>query len=161
MRPIVQHLRQREEGDIIIIKTKAHAERKTFDDDRLQWEAFCNAMADRQAKFAITKDNYTVHDMFGRIHSREQERRLQMVQFAQYMAEISELACKRTCQERRISKNEFDLQNPLLRQPAEGQSHGAHIPEELLLSFPWGPIFLWRMMQWSNKLRWSGSRGIQ
>lgn len=151
---IVRHIRVRQPGDITIRKTKAHNEQNVTTDANLKWQAQCNAKVDSHAKLAITHNHYALHSRLEKIYNRQIEMREQMKQLASYIAEASEFSCA-SAQKKKICANEVNWNGQILVQPRAGVAYKVNLTNDMLLSFPWGPIYLWRIQKWASNLNWA------
>lgn len=96
-----------------------------------------------------------LHQRFQKLSDQQIFRRQQLAELVQFVAEVASLACKRSDSNRRAQRsNELRIHDPLLRQPDTGIHHLVDATEQMYRSFPWGPVFLWRLITWSRCLIW-------
>eukprot|EP00438_Fugacium_kawagutii_P000470 Skav217123 [mRNA] locus=scaffold783:297432:298460:+ [translate_table: standard] len=156
---IVRHISLRDDNCISITKTKAHADPKKLLNSKSKWEAVCNNAVDWHAKQAILEDQQVLHARFKKLADRQVQRRHQLTELAQYVAEVANLACKRSKQSKRDKqRNVLNLNDPTIRQPATGVVHSIFATDLMYKTYPWGPIFLWRIINWAAKLKWPRER---
>eukprot|EP00438_Fugacium_kawagutii_P001439 Skav215660 [mRNA] locus=scaffold2880:231725:234547:- [translate_table: standard] len=155
---IVKHVQCRTPGAIQISKVKAHQDPMRLDDLDLRWKATCNNMVDEQAKASVTNDNFELYKRLEELASQQRKFREQTKSLHSFLGEMSELDMEKKRIAKRDQKhmyNDLKLDDDRLAMPATGFTVQVRVTDDLCFAFPWGPIFLWRIVYYVNNLQWA------
>eukprot|EP00438_Fugacium_kawagutii_P032185 Skav209036 [mRNA] locus=scaffold2483:33643:35733:- [translate_table: standard] len=155
---VVWMLQQRPPGTVRVVKVKAHVAVTDGLDDFNKWLAWGNNTADERAKHVILHDWRSVYNQIERAYKRCQVNRADLQHLWTLVIRVNK-ACAETsiCATRAQRKHyKVDFSVPAFAFPLKARTRVPllDLPRELLLAFPWGPIYLWRLIQWSNCLVW-------
>eukprot|EP00438_Fugacium_kawagutii_P004554 Skav227317 [mRNA] locus=scaffold826:57499:62414:+ [translate_table: standard] len=153
---IRSHIQLRAKEDIVIIKVAAHQRKPDPSDAYATWIHWGNEQADKNAKEAITHDARAtylkVHRAYQRcIRNREDLHILYKV--AIQANKLCNDAQKTTLSQKRAAF-QLDTNHDSFRCPATRRRPFQTLPNNVLLAYPWGAGFLWRIMHWANRLTW-------
>ena len=157
---VATHLCNRPLNCVTIQKVTAHQNWKLIADADQRWKAYVNDRADYHAKLAITKDNEA--SFKARTDAYQQQKMLTQttIEYYSYLTEVSKTIVDNKPKRTSVVQNNFDPHQDIL-QPCQ-HTHVVHhnpISLEDFHDFPWGPIFLWRLHEWSKHVSWSSHPG--
>eukprot|EP00438_Fugacium_kawagutii_P004369 Skav214813 [mRNA] locus=scaffold1934:75726:80366:+ [translate_table: standard] len=154
--PILQHLKLRPSGYVTVRKVKAHVDPRTCTDEFSAWCAWANGFADEQAKKVFSIDYKVQWSILDRCHAQRGRNKQLIYAFFQMIALFNHHALKLHGKSRTewtrapfdpTTLVEFSIIGHTAPRPVE-------LRNEVLLSFPWGSIFCWRLLWWLNQLEW-------
>ena len=150
------HLAARPFGAITITKVKAHVNHVLVQDPILKWQTWANNCVDHLAKNVFLIQHRTLHQKVERLYNKVVQNRKDILELYKFWA----LAASK-CIQAEISRdkfqrvtNQFDPTLASLTFAPRGHAFALDLSREHFLSFPWGSVFLWRIVQWAKGLVW-------
>ena len=157
---VVQHICARPPECFRIQKVAAHQGWKAITQHELRWQAYVNSCVDYHAKQSITTDN--AESCLARKDMYQKQALLQQTtcDYYSYLTEISKVIVDHKPRKAQPVENHFNPNQDIL-QPCMRIADIQHTepPMETYKSFPWGPVFLWRLHRWAQHLTWSNHPG--
>eukprot|EP00435_Cladocopium_sp_Y103_P032992 s199_g8.t1 len=153
---ISEHIRSDFSRRIEITKVKAHVTAMYSMDTFEKWTAWCNNAVDRTAKATVTDHNRGVFLKLEALHKKASQQRRDAREFFAFVSNASERCIKASgeWQKSRQRQVTLNIDIPELAEPTQTQSMRISVTHEQYKAFPWGPVFLWRIVQWANQLKW-------
>jgi ribonuclease HI len=153
---ISQHFDGHSDRRISICKVKAHACLDRVTDPVERWKTWSNDWVDKKAKSVIMVEHKSVYKRLEGMHAQVAQQRADVAELFQFIAASSDrcIRASATQQKERHRDNHFNPDHPNLTVSCQLQSSDISFTRHQFLAFPWGPIFLWRIMQWARRLEW-------
>lgn len=150
------HLDARPKGAITITKVKAHVDHHLVQDPLTKWKAWANNCVDLLAKNVYLVQHRVLHAKIEKLYKKALLNRSDVFDLYCFWA------CATTkCIQAEISRekrqrivNQFDSSLPSLSFAPTGRSFNLNLSREQFWGFPWGSVYLWRILQWASKLVW-------
>ena len=154
--PIKRHLCGSRDRRITITKVKAHVLLRDNMNQREQWLAWGNSLADRTAKEVITIRHKAVYTALEKMRCTVVQQRSGASEFFRFVATASErcINASTAMQKNRQRLVTFDKCQPGLVEPQHGITTSIEFSVRQFLAFPWGPVFLWCIVFWARQLVW-------
>lgn len=157
---VAQHICLRPTECITIQKVAAHQNWKLITDPDLRWQAYVNSRVDFHAKQSIVKDNADSFRARNEAYNKQTLLQQTTCDYYSYLTEISKIIVDNKPRKIHTVENQFDPHQDLLQPCAHvAVTVSNHPTLETFQSFPWGPVFLWRIHQWAQHLTWSNHHG--
>lgn len=155
---IMWHVKQRPPGCINVIKVQAHVT-VTPDMDQMQrWLIYGNAAADTRAKEVIQCDHRRIYRKVSAAYKRCMLHRSDHEILVRLMIAANKKCAEKSTANLKGERAAFkvDFNNSAFSCPGRfrGVQPMLELPHELMMAFPWGPIYLWRILQWAQQLCW-------
>eukprot|EP00438_Fugacium_kawagutii_P030432 Skav216217 [mRNA] locus=scaffold238:321341:324460:- [translate_table: standard] len=153
---IFSHISARPTGSVNVEKVKAHVEPSSVKTAKDKWLAWGNNRADKEAKLAVTEDNHILLAAIRKELSRVQLNREDLAFFLQYIADIAKLCLEKqqsVLRERR-ELNTLDITKLCFEGPRTSYTLEIPMTSRCILSFPYGSVYMWRLLWWARQLRW-------
>ena len=155
-RLVKKHLDEKEDRHITITKVKAHAQLCDTMSDTEKWKIWANAKADATAKNEIQIKNKKVFQILEKMHKQTLQQRQDSVEILSFVAAASQRCLrKQTAMHKERQKQVVvDFNQPGLEEPLQTKTLQFEFSFLQHQAYPWGPVYLWRILYWARKLQW-------
>ena len=153
---LMSHISKRPPGAIMISKVKAHLNHRNISDPELRWKVWANNQVDRIAKDTLQIQHRRLFRKLEKIYQQVSCNRRDIVEVYNFWA-FASLKCIQAETKKRkehCQPNVLDCSNPAIKFATTGRMIPYNLTNEHYLCFPWGPIFLWRVVAWAKQLVW-------
>eukprot|EP00438_Fugacium_kawagutii_P029996 Skav235210 [mRNA] locus=scaffold3680:21080:22903:+ [translate_table: standard] len=153
---IQRHICNRPRHCITLVKVTAHAAKPHESDVHAHWLYWGNMMVDQHAKDAVRVDARLAFNKVQRAYNKCQRNRKDL-HILYDIAIAANKACAATYKTtvKKQNKNfQIDFNHDAFQSPTYTAKVALRLPRHLLLAFPWGPGFLWRVLYWASRLTW-------
>eukprot|EP00435_Cladocopium_sp_Y103_P050275 s1804_g15.t1 len=125
-----------------------------------RWAAWANDAVDQVAKEEITIKNKHAFHALEKLYNQTVQQRKDAMEIFSFIAAASERCIKSQTglHTERQKLIVIDFDQPGLADPKHVLEKPINFSFQQHQAFPWGPIFLWRVCFWANKLRWNINR---
>ena len=153
---IVDHFSCHLERNISINKVKAHVRIHNSMSTADRWKAWANELADQCAKEVILTKNRIAFHQLERLHKKVMQQRQDAQEYFAFVAMTSDRCIRASAvkMKERQRDNVFNPDHPTLAIPLKTIKMNIQLSHDQHQSFPWGPVYLWRLTQWAQMLEW-------
>lgn len=153
---IVNHIRQRPAGSIVIHKVQAHSTITAGLSPFQQWCIWGNNQVDRLAKDTIQVQHRALFSKLQKAYNRTKLNRQDIHEVFQFwsLASLKFIKQEAIAAKQKRQDNTFSPEIPPLAFPVQVRCLEHKFSDEQFLAFPWGPVFLWRLCWWFSRLGW-------
>eukprot|EP00438_Fugacium_kawagutii_P032839 Skav224531 [mRNA] locus=scaffold388:552895:554745:+ [translate_table: standard] len=154
---IQDHVRRRPPGCISITKVRSHQDISAAISSIDAWLIWGNDFADREAKAVFSVDHALNFRRASKVYKQVLQHRKDICELYQFVATtgLFQLKLQREQKPVNIEQPAFVPESiNELQFPRRGSAHFPQLSEDHFRAFPWGPVFLWRIMFWLRRLRW-------
>ena len=158
---LMLHISKRPCNTIKISKVKAHSDHRSIVDPISKWKAWANNQVDRIAKDVIRVRFVKLFRKLDRVHRQVSVNRRDIFELFSFWALASHKCIQADIKKRkeRCEPNSLDCTKPGLAFSTTGRSVAYNFSRDMFLCFPWGSVFLWRILAWAGKLKWPTAAG--
>lgn len=153
---LMHHITKRPPDAIVISKVKAHLNHKSIQDPILRWKVWANNQVDKIAKDTIRIQHSRLFRKLEKIHRQVSLNRQDILELYKFWALASHKCIEAEVKKRkeRCEPNVLDCTKPPLVFSPAGRALPYDFTDDHYLCFPWGPVFLWRVVAWAKRLVW-------
>ena len=150
------HLNARPPGAITITKVKAHVSHQLVNDPTLKWITWAKNCVDCIAKDVFLVQHRGLHSKIEKLYSKALTNRKDTFDLYCFWALAASKSMQAEIKQEKQQRvvNKFDPSLPSLNFAPSVQPFLLNLSREQFLGFPWGSVYLWRIIQWSNQLLW-------
>lgn len=155
--PILEHLQKRPAKTVQIVKVRSHRSIETATSAHDAWTIWGNDMVDREAKAVFEIDHPRLFQRYRAAYEKTVRNRADTCMLYQSIATTGQFHIRKhkETKSKEIAITRFEpAAFGELRTPPRGRVHAPSVDTNVYLAFPWGPGFLWRIVDWLKHIRW-------